>query len=81
MQISVCMYIYHLSPLSMHARLLPPAPIFSCVHYFTLYFSLVILEVLFIHPSKQSSGRHLFPLLKENPLKRQTVQCTWLGSL
>lgn len=57
------------------------APIFRCVHYFTLCFSLISLEVLFTHSSKQSSGRHLFPLLKENPLKRQIVQCTWLGSL
>lgn len=59
----------------------PPAPIFRCVHYFALYFSLVILEVLFTHPSKQSSGRHLFPLLKESLLKRQIVQYAWLGSL
>lgn len=48
---------------------LPPAPIFKCIYYFTLYFSLIISGVLFTHPSKQSSGRHLFPLIKESPLK------------
>lgn len=51
---------------------LQPAPVFRCVPYFTLYFSLVILEVLFTHPSKQGSSKHLLPLLKkENPPKRQ----------
>ena len=54
-------------PIYIHAKLLLPALIFRCIHYFTLYFSLVILEVLFTHPSKQSSGRHLFPLLKKKP--------------
>ena len=43
--------------------------------------TLVILEVFFTYPSKQRSGSHLFPLLKESPLKRQIVQCTWLSSL
>lgn len=57
------------------------ASVFRCVHYFILYFSLVILEVLFTHHSKQSSGRHLFLLPRGSPLKRQIMQYTWLSSL